>query len=378
MQYRFIESINHIESTRWNAVAGNEYPFLRHEFLRILEDSGSVCAARGWQPQHLLIEDSGQLLAILPLYIKTHSYGEYVFDWSWAEAYQRHGLDYYPKLVSAIPYTPATGPRLALATDDVAQVISMVMTALEEKTAEVGASGWHVLFPQHSEHVLWQGSGAMERLGCQFHWHNKGFKEFDDFLAMFSSRKRKDVKKERQRIAGSGIRMARLGGDQISREDWQCFYGFYRDTYLKKSGHEGYLTPDFFEQLYDLMRGQLLLVLAYENDKAIAGALNFFSADTLYGRYWGASKDVPGLHFETCYYQGIEFCIERGLQRFDAGAQGEHKIQRGFEPTLTYSCHWIQHPEFRQAIKVFLQEEATTIRQYQLDATTLLPFRQRE
>jgi uncharacterized protein len=378
VHYRFIESINHIEPLRWNAVAGVDYPFLRHEFLQALENSGSVGAAQGWQPQHLLIEDSGELLAILPLYIKSHSYGEYVFDWSWAEAYQRHDIPYYPKLVSSIPFTPSTGPRLAVATNEISQVIATVTAALNEKAEEIGASGWHVLFPQDSEDNLWKSSGAQERLGCQFHWHNDSFGQFDDFLARFSSRKRKDVKKERQKVVAQGIRIERLTGDEILPEHWQCFYHFYRATYLKKSGHAGYLTPAFFALLHDTLRKQALLVLAYENGTAIAGGLYFFSADTLYGRYWGCIKDVPGLHFETCYYQGIEFCIERGLQRFDAGAQGEHKIQRGFEPVLTHSYHWIRHPGFRQAIADFLQDEAAGIKQYQEQAITFLPFRRPE
>lgn len=376
MHYRFIESINHIESTQWNAIAGTDYPFLRHEFLCALEDSGSVCAARGWQPWHLVIEDLGNLLAVMPLYIKTHSYGEYVFDWSWAEAYQRHGLDYYPKLVSAIPFTPATGPRLAMATHDASQIMPLVIEALNATTSEIRASGWHVLFPQHSEHAQWKKCNAQERLGCQFHWHNYGFNHFDDFLATFSSRKRKDVKKERQKIDGQGICFERLTGDQISSEHWQCFYRFYRATYLKKSGHEGYLTEDFFDRIHSSLREQILLVLAYEKGNVIGAGLYFFSSDTLYGRYWGACKEVPGLHFETCYYQGIEFCIERGLKRFDAGAQGEHKIQRGFEPTLTYSYHWIQHQGFRSAISAFLAEEAENIKNYQQDVVAFLPFRQ--
>lgn len=375
MHYRFIQSINDIEKEQWNAVTGIDYPFLRHEFLQLLEDSGSVNALRGWQPQHLLIEDSQQLLAVLPLYIKSHSYGEYVFDWSWAEAYQRHGMEYYPKLVAAIPFTPATGPRFSCSANDFTQFIPVIEKALLEKAQSIGASGWHVLFPLVKEQNLWRSAGASKRLGCQFHWHNDGYSGFDDFLATLSSRKRKDIKKERLKVLGQDVRLERLTGDQISDGHWQTFYRFYQNTYMKKSGHGGYLTPAFFSGLSAALPEQLLLVLAYKNDIAVAGSLYCFSRNTLYGRYWGGTLDIPGLHFEACYYQGIEFCIERGLQHFDAGAQGEHKIQRGFVPTLTCSYHWIGHPGFRQAIDVFLKEESTGIQQYQQEAMALLPFR---
>lgn len=375
MKARFIDNIASVDPAAWNALAGTNYPFLRHEFLHALEASHSVCAARGWQPQHLLVEDTGELVAALPLYIKQHSMGEYVFDQSWARAYQRHGLDYYPKLLGAVPFTPATGPRLLHRIDDRAALAHVVNDALETRCEQLGASGWHVLFPAENELPLWQDH-SLQRLGCQFHWLNEQFTTFEDFLATFVSRKRKEVKRERRRVAEQGVQLQRFTGDGITLEHWQAFYRFYQLTNLKYNGHGGYLTPDFFVRLYATLRDRLLLVMAFDADgEAIAGALNVIGSDTLYGRYWGAIRDIECLHFEACYYQGIEFCIEHGLQRFDPGAQGEHKIPRGFRPVLTYSQHWIAHPAFRQAIADFLHEEAAAVTQYQQDACNALPFR---
>ncbi len=377
MQYRFISGMDAITADDWHAVTGNDYPFLRHEFLHALENSGSACAARGWQPQHLLVEDNGKLIAVLPLYIKQHSMGEYVFDQSWARAYQRHGLDYYPKLLSAIPFTPASGPRLSHLECDTSQLLQTVSQALQQKCTEIGASGWHVLFPESQSLPEWEQTDSDLRLGCQFHWFNDGYTSFDSFLETFTSRKRKELKRERRKLSEQGVRLERLCGESITQQHWQQFYRFYQLTNLKYNGHHGYLTASFFDQLYTRMRDCLLLVIAYDaNNNAIAGALNFFSSDSLYGRYWGCTQDVEYLHFETCYYQGIEFCIERGLSRFDPGAQGEHKIARGFEPVLTYSHHWLAHPDFRAAIQDFLQEEAAAVHQYRDNAAQALPFKQ--
>lgn len=376
MHCRFITHIDAIDATRWNTITGVDYPFLRHEFLAALEASGSVSSTRGWQPQHVLVEDAGQLIAVLPLYLKTHSWGEYVFDHAWADAYSRHGVAYYPKLVSAIPFTPASGSRLAFKHAEPATIVNLVNAALQDKAHALGASGWHCLFPATEEVEHWRACNDIAlRLGCQYHWLNRNYQHFDDFLAEMNAKKRYSLKKERERVSAAGIRLERLSGSQITGEHWQRFYRFYQSTYLKHSGHGGYLTPAFFDAVHDTLRDQMMLVLAYEGDKAIAGSLNFFSSDTLYGRYWGASKDVDCLHFEACYYQGIEFCIERGLQRFDPGAQGEHKIPRGFRPTLTYSCHWIKHPGFRAAIHDFLREEAMEVTRYQAEAAKALPFK---
>lgn len=376
MKARFLNSIESINADDWNRITGNFYPFTQHVFLHALEASGSACAARGWQPQHLVIEDNGTLIATLPLYIKQHSMGEYVFDQSWARAYQRHGIDYYPKLLSAIPFTPASGPRLCFVDCDTGELIKVVGNALQRRCADLNASSWHVLFPDEGSISLWQQTDSDLRLGCQFHWLNESYREFDDFLATFSSRKRKEVKRERRRITEQGVQLIRLTGDEITPEYWQKFFSFYQLTNLKYNAHAGYLTPDFFVRLHANMRNTLLLVIALdEYGEAIAGALNFIGSDTLYGRYWGAIRDVEFLHFEACYYQGIEFCIERGLKRFDPGAQGEHKIPRGFRPVLTYSQHWLAEPMFSEAIRHFLNEEAKAVRQYQQDASDALPFR---
>ncbi len=377
MKARFVDSIASVPAADWDAVAGHDYPFLRHAFLHALEASGSASAARGWQPQHLLVEDNGRLVAVLPLYLKQHSMGEYVFDHSWARAYQRHQLDYYPKLVSAIPFTPASGPRLAHLDCDTGELMQNINAALQQGCEQLGASGWHVLFPAGDELPLWEQSGSLQRLGCQFHWFNEGFGHFDDFLATFTSRKRKELKRERRKVAEQGVTLQRLTGDAITLEHWQAFYRFYQLTNLKYNAHAGYLTPDFFVRLHATLRDALLLVLACDEDgEAIAGALAVIGGDTLYGRYWGAIRDVECLHFEACYYQGIEFCIEHGLQRFDPGAQGEHKIPRGFHPVLTHSQHWVAHPAFREAIGEFVREEAEAVRQYQQDACSALPFRE--
>lgn len=371
----FIDRISAIDAAQWNAVSGTDYPFLRHEFLHALEASGSVSAQRGWQPQHLLVYDHQQLIAVMPLYLKNHSYGEYVFDWRWAEAYQHHGQAYYPKLLCAIPFTPASGTRLAHCCPQPQALFHFVCQQLSARCREQALSGWHLLFPHDAENTAWQQTGVLHRLGCQFHWFNRQYTTFDDFLADFSSRKRKNLRKERQRVQQQGVSLQRLTGDQIDAQHWQQFYRFYQMTYARHSGHGGYLTPDFFRLLHDSpLRDQLLLVMAFQQDRPIAGALNFFSSDTLYGRYWGAIQDVDCLHFEACYYQGIEFCIERGLRRFDPGAQGEHKIQRGFMPVLTHSCHWLADSQFNAAVADFLTEERKHILHYQQQATELLPF----
>lgn len=376
MHYRFISQIADIAADAWNSIVGENYPFLRHEFLWALEASKSVCARRGWQPQHVLIEQDERLIAVLPLYIKQHSMGEYVFDRAWAEAYERHGLNYYPKLLSAIPFTPVCGPRLAFIACDQAVLIQTLAQALQQKCTEMGASSWHVLFPEESSLPLWQQAGSDTRLGCQYHWFNQDYQSFDDYLATFASRKRKELKRERRKVLEQGVRLERLRGDTISHEHWQRFYQFYQLTNLKYNGHGGYLTAEFFMHLHDKMRNNLLLVMAYDVDNnAIAGALNFFSADTLYGRYWGAITEVEFLHFEACYYQGIEFCIEQGIKRFDPGAQGEHKITRGFRPIFTYSQHWIAHAGFREAIQSYLHEERDAVKRYQQHACAALPFK---
>ncbi|WP_339671214.1 GNAT family N-acetyltransferase [Dasania marina] len=373
MEFRYLRSISEISHQQWNAISGTDYPFGRHEFLAALELSGSVSAKTGWQPQHLCVYQGEQLLAVMPLYIKQHSYGEYIFDWSWAEAYQRHGYHYYPKLLSAIPFTPATGPRLCLHPDGDAEAIkAAVSQQLISHAQQLQASSVHVLY---SEQNAGFDAPFMPRSSVQFHWFNQGYTCFDDFLSQFKSRKRKALKKERQSVAQQGIHLQRLTGPQITDELWQQFYAFYQSTYAKRSGHGGYLHRDFFNRIASNMAEQIMLVIAIKDQTIIAGALNFFDSHSLYGRYWGCHIEAEHLHFETCYYQGIEFCIEQGLQRFDSGAQGEHKIQRGFQPVDTYSQHWIARPDFADAIKQFLQQETAELIRYKQQCSEHLPFK---
>ncbi len=384
MQVRFIDSIEAVGLDLWNSITGTDYPFTRYEFLHALEACGAVQKKSGWQPQHLLVyeqDSNGRLtdsvIAVMPLYLKFHSYGEYVFDWSWADAYQRHNINYYPKLVSAIPFTPATGPRLCIkAGYNKATITHYVIKALISHAEMINASSIHILFPESDTCDQFQQCGLKSRRGAQYHWFNQSFNHFDDFLASFSSRKRKNLKKERLRVEQQNLRLEVIEGPSISQEVWQRFYYFYQLTYAKRSGHGGYLNQQFFELIANTMAEHLVLVLAYSGSEAIAGALNFRDSSTLYGRYWGCTHEFDFLHFEACYYQGIEYCIENQLQRFDPGAQGEHKIQRGFTPIETWSNHWIAHPDFSNAIEDFLQQDNDAMQGYIQHAKKSLPFKQ--
>ncbi|MEM0955644.1 MAG: GNAT family N-acetyltransferase [Pseudomonadota bacterium] len=375
-EVRFLPSLTEVDAEAWNRIAGTDYPFLRHEFLLALEQTGCTDADSGWQPYHATLQRDGRLIALMPLYLKSHSYGEYVFDWSWADAYHRNGREYYPKLLTAVPFTPATGPRLCWAADESAEnCIATLSAAVKELAQKQGLSSWHVLFPapETAKHLV--AAGATQRQGSQFHWFNEGYASFDDFLATFNSRKRKSLKRERRRVEEQGIVLETLEGEAISADHWAEFYRFYQMTYAKRSGHGGYLTREFFQRLSDGLADQCVLVRASVDGEAVAGSLCFRSSDTLYGRYWGCVKELDCLHFEACYYQGIEYCIRHGLKRFDPGAQGEHKIQRGFTPIPTVSTHWIADPIFAQAIADFTEREREHIDAYIDEAATLLPFK---
>lgn len=373
----FFESIRELDGAQWNRLAGQDSPFTRHEFLLALEQSGCVSATTGWTPRHLRVIDAGgQWLAVMPLYLKSHSYGEYVFDWSWADAYQTHGYTYYPKLLTAIPFTPSSAPRILTdRREALPGLLPLMLTAIKAKAAEAGASSWHVLFPTRGEAELLQEHGLLTRMGCQFHWHNEGYSDFDGFLCALSSRKRKNIRKERAAVATQGIHFECLEGDAIRAEHWQQFFGFYQNTYLVR-GRRGYLNLKFFQQIGKTLPGNLVLLLARQDKQAVAGALFFKSKEKLFGRYWGCDEAFQFLHFETCYYQGIDYCIRAGLRSFDAGAQGEHKIQRGFRPIPTWSSHWIAQAEFERAIAEFLERERQYTESYIKEARTLLPFRQ--
>lgn len=376
MRAVFLESITDIDANAWNAALEDNYPFMRHQFLAAMELSESASTNTGWQPQHLLIYDQNTLVAVMPLYLKAHSYGEYVFDWSWASAYDRYGLPYYPKLLSAIPFTPATGPRLAIVNGiDNITLTTFVAETLRSRAKQRQASSIHILLTDDSEAQRWHDVGLPKRTSVQYHWINKGYCDFDDFLASFSSRKRKNLKKERRRVSDQGITLTQHIGSAISEDLWDVFYDFYQLTYAKRSGHGGYLRRDFFSRLSQSMPDQIMMVLAEHQSKYVAGALYFYGDTTLYGRYWGCTHEFDMLHFEACYYQGIEFCIAKGLTKFDPGAQGEHKIQRGFTPTTTWSNHWIADAQFRHAIYDFIEREAQSNQAYLEEARQYLPFK---
>jgi hypothetical protein len=376
MHIDFISSIHAINADEWNALCETDYPFIRHEFFAALEDSGSTTAASGWQPHHLLVRENNQLLVAIPFFLKTHSYGEYVFDWGWADAYHRHGENYYPKLVNAIPFTPCYGSRWLCAKDiELENFIPAIVNQLEQETNRLHASGWHCLFPTETLHQQLTTAGVSARLGSQFHWFNGDYKNFDDFLAAMTARKRKNIAKERRQVEAQKFSFLVKEGQAISADDWDFFYALYCSTYAKRSGHSGYLTREFFHQLGKSMPDNTLLICAKREGTAVAAALYLRDSTTLYGRYWGCLQEFDFLHFETCYYQGIDYAIAKGLQRFDGGAQGEHKIQRGFEPIATYSNHWLVHPAFRAAVDQFLLQEAEGVAAYMDDARNYLPFK---
>lgn len=373
----FIDSLAAVGAAEWDAVADTDYPFLRHAFLLGMEETACTTAATGWQPCHLLLRQNGRLVALLPLYLKSHSYGEYVFDWSWADAWQRSGLSYYPKLVSAIPFTPATGPRLCVAADlDSNTLWGCALAAIRSFASTRGISSWHLLFPDEDTSARLLADGLPQRMTTQFHWFNAGYGSFDDFLGTFASRKRKNLRRERERVSQQGLQLQLLQGVEITQAHWQQFHRFYQLTYAKRSGHGGYLTRDFFLQTAPSLGAQVIMVIAEQAGRAVAAALYFRSETTLFGRYWGCIEDFDCLHFEACYYQGIEYCIREGLQRFDPGAQGEHKIQRGFRPVQTFSNHWIADPQLAAAVADFTRRERPHIEAYRQEAATLLPFRQ--
>jgi predicted N-acyltransferase len=380
MHCKVHSSIAEIPAALWDGLFNSRNPFVQHAFLLAMEESGCVSARTGWQPRHMVLHDGGEAVAVLPLYEKNDSYGEFVFDWGWAEAYQRHGLNYYPKLVTAIPFSPVAGPRVGIAESaEPGAVFRALLDAIHQLSAEYGYSGWHLLFPgERLQKALieMRDEGAfMHREAVQFHWFNREYQSFDDFLATLRSSRRKNIRRERRRVAEEGVTVMRKAGAEISDEDWRGFYQCYQSTYLKRSGHTGYLNWDFFSRLRETMSGALMLVVAYRNDGIVASSLFLYDRDRLYGRYWGALRNISCLHFEACFYQGIEFCIENGIQTFDPGTQGEHKLVRGFEPVKSASYHWIANPQFRRAIADFLNREKRFTEEYKEQAEDMLPYR---
>jgi predicted N-acyltransferase len=359
-------SIAEFDAGEWNALAGGGYPFLQHEFLHAAERTGCVAAETGWRPRHVgLLDGKGRLQAAMPLYEKTHSWGEFVFDWSWAHAYERAGLEYYPKLVSAAPFTPAPSRRLLAGNPEHA---ARLIEAAREFASDCGFSSVHVLFPEQRELEALRDAGMKLRKDCQFHWHNRGYVDFDDFLATFSSKKRKKVRRERRRVAEQGISFRRLSGAEMDAAIWTDVYELISMTFLRR-GSLPYLSLEFFEEVSKRMPDNLLVILAEKDRQPIAAAVFYDGEDAIYGRYWGADASYNALHFETCYYQGIDYCIEKGRRRFEPGTQGEHKISRGFTPVETWSAHWLARPEFFSAVSQFLDAEKRHVDRY-VDAVT--------
>ncbi|CAG7857796.1 hypothetical protein MCAMS1_02756 [biofilm metagenome] len=375
MEIKQIIDINQVNRDTWNNLVGDGYPFICHEFMSALEDSGCVSEQTGWQPRHLLLSENDRLLAVLPLYLKPHSRGEFVFDHQWVYAYQQYGQNYFPKLVTAIPFTPCQGQRIIIDGQvDQRHAINSFVNFINDKAEQENISSWHCLFPvwEHVELLTQQGLAVRE--GVQFQWFNKGYQSFDDFLATMNSSKRKMLKKERRKITEQGITIVRLTGKEVSEQQWRVFYDFYQMTYLKH-GMSPYLNLDFFLRCASTMGNKLLAVFALKDGNYVGAALSFIGNDTLYGRYWGCLEEYNVLHFEACYYQGIDYCIEQGLARFDSGAQGEHKIARGFEPVTTYSVHWFRDERFAKAIEQFLLREKSMVEMYKDDAMRYLPFK---
>jgi uncharacterized protein len=367
-----------IGRTAWNACAGTENPFTRYEFFDAVEASGSATAKTGWRPLHLVVEREGRIEGILPLYLKNHSQGEYVFDHAWADALERAGGDYYPKLQASVPFTPATGRRMLIApnVDETAMRAALLSTGANA-VKELHASSLHITFLTGEEWRAAGEAGYLLRTDQQFHWENRGYTSFDQFLGELNSSKRKNLRKEREAVRAEGVEFDWLTGSDLTEAVWDIFFAFYMDTGGRKWGHP-YLTREFFSRVGASMADQILLVMAKRNGRYIAGALNFFGDGILYGRNWGCSEFVPFLHFETCYYQAIDFAIARGLRKVEAGAQGEHKLLRGYLPTPTYSAHYIAHPGLRRAVDDYLKREREAVAEHIDELAEHGPFRKTE
>ncbi|MGH8561664.1 MAG: GNAT family N-acetyltransferase [Nevskiales bacterium] len=361
MHSRAIDSISQVGAAQWNGLGVGDYPFLRHEFLQALEQHGSAVPATGWCPHHLLLEDnSGDLLAAAPLYLKSHSYGEFVFDFAWAEASRRIGSNYYPKLLNAVPFNPVPGPRL-LATD--AKLRATLAVETRRQAERLKLSSMHALFLNEADRAAYQEAGFLLRKDCHFHWFNPGYRDFDDYLDRLPARRRKEVRRERRKVAEAGISFEVLRGADITDELWPMIYRCYERTYHLR-GQPPYLSLPCLQAIGTKLGAEVRMFLAHRDGAIIAIAYTLASADTLYGRHWGCIEEHPCLHFEACYYQGIEYCIANKLARFDAGAQGEHKLHRGFEPVATWSAHWLSDARLRAAIAAYLPREMAAIDQY--------------
>src|SRR5690242_6923995 len=371
-------AISEIAPEAWEACAGDVNPTVSHVFLNALEESGSCTARSGWAPQHLSFADpAGRVIGVVPIYLKTHSYGEYIFDYGWADAFERAGGRYYPKLLSAVPFTPVPGPRLLLHPCAPAEAREHLLAGMVEFTKRRRISALHVNFPESAEAEALAEAGFLQRLGQQFHWSNNGYRDFDDYLAALNSRKRKAVKKERRESRERGLEIEVLTGADLKPRHWDAFYEFYLATSDRKWG-SAYLNRRFFAMIGERMPEKIVLVMARRGAEYVAGAFNLLGKDTIYGRNWGSYGDYKFLHFECCYYQAIEFAITRGLTRVEAGAQGPHKIQRGYLPVPTYSAHWIPDSGFRRAVAQFLVRERQMIEHKMEGLAVYSPFRHEE
>lgn len=377
--FSFISSLDAVNHNDWNNLLPDKNPFLRHEFLVALERNNCIGEKFGWYPHHLIVHDeSKRIIAASPIYIKTNSYGEFVFDWSWASAYENSALNYYPKLVTAVPYTPVTGARLLIvskfSTEQKNCLAAAMTSAIVKEAKRLEMSGMHWLFFPEHECELYLQSNLIMRLGCQYHWHNQNYECFDHFLERLISRKRKKIRRERQIIHEQNIHIRRLHGSEMDTSLWQQVHSFYVDTFYRKRSLPT-LSLEFFLELGTTLGSSILLILAYSGNQLIACAINFKSDSTLYGRYWGSVKKYNSLHYEVCYYQGIEYAIEHRLGTFEPGAQGEYKISRGFLPTKTWSAHWIADLRFRNAIQDYCRHETQLMQQEYKQLMSLSPYR---
>jgi predicted N-acyltransferase len=371
------DSIADIAAEDWNRLAENVYPFLRHEFLSLAEQTRCVAPEQGWTPRHLTIGETGELRAAMPLYEKSHSWGEFVFDWAWASAYEQAGLSYYPKLVSAVPFTPAPSRKLLLADPGDTEGALALIEAAIALASRSGCSSFHLQFPTADEVSLLESAGLLIRKDCQFHWHNRGYKKFDDFLSTFTAAKRKKAKRDRRKVAENGIRFRRLKGQDMDDSDWSVVYALISRTFMRR-GSLPYFNEVFFSSIGRQLPDNILVILADKDAATVAAAVFFESDKVLYGRYWGSDGHYDALHFETCYYQGIEYCIDTEKKLFEPGTQGEHKISRGFSPVTTWSAHWLAHPEFADAIGRYLDEEGRHIDRYMNAADSRSPYKTTE
>ena len=365
-----------IPDADWASLDHGDDPFVSRAFLGTAENVGAGATAMGWQAQHLALRRDGRLLGLLPLYLRTHSFGDFSRDWNWESAWNRAGLDYYPKLVSGVPYTPSPGPRLLVrrGVDRQAVAPALIEAALEV-ARRFGASSWQCLFAEESDRAMLAAAGLLMRRGVQFHWFNRGYRDFEDFLAGFTADKRKKLKRERRVVTESGLRLETRHGDEIEPSLWRVIHAHYRDTFARYGNHPAF-PLEFFSEVGALLARRMVVFMAFRDQTPVASAICYRDADTLYGRHWGAAAEFPGLHFELCYYQGIDYCIRQGLQAFEPGAQGEHKLARGFEPVPTWSGFWIADPGMRRAVADFIAREDAAMQDYEAETASRLPFRQ--